>query len=94
MGKTDSQTAQQELVAFHAALLRSQAEAGDLGRLIPVPDWEGLLVRCLGTMTRQSCQDKTWALSRLGLIVRKERVGVIVLDTRSRTTHATQAIPA
>lgn len=80
MGKTESQTAKLELVAFHAALRRERKERGVLEAVIPVPVWEGLLVQCLGTMTRQSCQDKTWALDRLGLIQRRDREGVVVLD--------------
>lgn len=90
MGKSESQTAQQELVAFHAALLRTEKEEGRLGRLIPPQEWEGLLVRCLSTMTRQSCNDKTWALTRLGLITRKERFGVIILDNTRSNTHNAQ----
>lgn len=81
MGKLDSQTSQRELVAFHAALVRDRKERGSIQQVIPVKEWEALLVKCLGTMTRQSCQDKTWALDRLGLIERKDREGILILDT-------------
>lgn len=83
MGKTESRTSQQELVAFHAALVRARKERGLLSSIIPVKEWESHLVRCLGTMTRQSCQDKTWAMDRMGLIERLEREGVRVLETAS-----------
>jgi hypothetical protein len=78
MGKSESRTSHQELLLLHAALLRQ----GKAGILVPVKTWESLLVQCLGTMTRQSCQDKTWAMERLGLIERREREGVIVLEAR------------
>lgn len=74
MGKTESRTSHQELLVLHGALCR----AGKAGVLVPVKTWESLLVQTLGTMTRQSCQDKTWAMERLGLIERQERVGIIV----------------
>lgn len=77
-GKPQSVSSKAELLAFHAAMVRIQTEQGTLGTLIPVRDWEGYLVRCLGTMTRQSCQDKTWALDRLGLITRQEHLGVVL----------------
>lgn len=82
MGKKryDSEQSRDELVAFHAAVLRHQKENGVQGAIITVRDWEKLLLTCLGTMTRQSCQDKTWALDRLGLIERKPRKGVIILE--------------
>lgn len=55
-------------------------EEGRLTEVIPTRDWEGLLTRCLDTMTRQTCQDKTWAMDRLGLIQRIERQGVLILE--------------
>lgn len=76
MGKTESRTSHQELVTLHAALLRQ----GKAGVLVPTKTWESLLVQCLGTMTRQSCQDKTWAMDRLGLIERREREGIIIKE--------------
>lgn len=83
MGKVPG-SANQELVAFHAAVLRRQKETGRVGQLVPVPEWEALLTRALSAkgvlLTRQSCQDKTWALDRLGLIRRVKGEGVIVLE--------------
>lgn len=39
-------------------------------------EWESLLVRTLGVMTRQSCNDKTWAMQRLGYITWEKKIGV------------------
>lgn len=81
MGATKRQTleAPAQLKALHAALYFELEAAGRLGQVIPVREWEAIIIQCLGTLTRQSCQDKTWCLERMGLIERRERVGVIVL---------------
>lgn len=77
MAKTLSQSSSRaELLAFHAALVR----LGLHGTMIPVSDWERMMVQALETMTRQSCQDKTWALEKMGLIKRQKKVGVTVLQ--------------
>lgn len=80
MGKTESLTAKSHLLAFHAAVLRIVKERGQLGQLMPLREWNAMMVSCLDTMTRKSCDDKTWALECLGLIERKDREGVVVLD--------------
>lgn len=80
MGKPESVSSQKEIRAFHNALVLDRKAKGKLQEVIPVKTWESILVQCLGTMTRQSCQDKTWAMDRLGLIERREREGVLVLE--------------
>lgn len=72
------QSAKAEILAFHSALVAAEQEKGTLGRVIPIDEWEGLMVQCLETMTRQSCQDKTWALNRMGLVERRNREGIIL----------------
>lgn len=87
MGKQPG-SATTELLAFHRAVLRRQRELGKLGVLVSVPEWESYLTKALSRrgvlLTRQSCQDKTWALERLGLIRRVKGEGVIVLEVESK----------
>lgn len=79
--------AKQTLLAFHAAILRLQAETGRAGEPIPLSDWEAAMCRVIteggAILTRQSCADKTWFLERLNLIQKvgsgKGKVSVIVL---------------
>lgn len=76
--------AKQALLAFHAAVLRHRKETGRLEQPIPTADWEAAMCRTLSEggalLTRQSCADKTWFLERSGLIQRKEREGILVLE--------------
>jgi hypothetical protein len=82
MGKRryDSEEARLELEALHAAVLKQQRQAGVVGCIISVRDWEAILISTLGTMTRQACNDKTWALDRMGLIQHHKREGVVILE--------------
>lgn len=88
MGRTIGQ-AGTELLAFHAAMVRLQSERGTTGQIIATPEWEGAMCKALSSngtlMTRQSCQDKTWFLERLGLITRRHREGVILHPQQSVT---------
>lgn len=97
MGKPNGQ-ATSELLAFHAAVVRRQREVGRLGVLVSVPEWESLLTRALSSkgvlLTRQSCQDKTWALERLGLIRRLKGEGVIVLEVQGEIEPQWKPAPA
>ena len=88
MGDRKQETAKQELTALHAALLRQRREAGTLQDLIPVPEWEGILTRTLDVMTRQTAQDKTWAMERLGYLVRIKKEGVRILDPEAQALVA------
>lgn len=81
MGKDNGQAeSKREILAFHAAILRSQREAGTLGELVSIKELQGLLAQCLGVMTRQTAADKTWAMEALGLIEVRKREGVIFLE--------------
>ncbi len=89
MGKPNGQ-AFQELVAFHAAVGRYLRAAGRHGIIIPVREWESMMVKALSRqgvlLTRQSCQDKTWSLERLGLVEVRKREGVIVKEPEQEAT--------
>lgn len=94
MGDPKSESSKTELEALHRALVRARREAGTLDSVIPVPEWEGILAQALSVMTRQTANDKTWAMQRLGLIEHTKRVGVRILDkSRSNNTNA-QSQPA
>lgn len=83
MGDPKSQSSKQEVEALHAALLRQERERGTSGRLIPVEEWEGILAKTLGVATRQTANDKTWFMHRLGLLVHEKRKGVIIQDVNT-----------
>lgn len=88
MGDPKSESSKTELEALHRALVRARREAGTIDAVIPVPEWEGILAKALSVMTRQTANDKTWAMQRLGLIEHTKRVGVRILDTnRSNAPH-------
>lgn len=80
MGDPKSESSKLELLALHCALVRQRKESGTLPQLIPTAEWESILARTIGVMTRQTATDKTWAMQRLGLIEHRKREGVIVLD--------------
>lgn len=86
MGDPKSESSKTELMALHRALVRARREAGTLSEVIPVEEWEGILARALNVMTRQTANDKTWAMQRLGLIDHIKRVGVRILDNTGKTT--------
>jgi len=65
---------------LHVALRKVADETGTSRRLIPTASWEAIIVRCLGEMTRQSVQDTTYAMDRLGMIRRVPRKGVYLVN--------------
>lgn len=69
----DSEQSRLELEALHAAVLSIQRREGCIGKPINTRDWERIVITALGSMTRQACNEKTWAMDRLGLL---ERVAV------------------
>lgn len=80
MGRTNRHdTSQDEILAFHAALVRDRQQKDKLDTIIPTDEWEALLARVLRVQTRQTAQDKTWFMDRAGLVQRIKKVGVKVL---------------
>lgn len=79
MGDSKSESSKLELESLHRALVRHRTEAGTLGQLIPLQEWEGILTRTIGVMTRQTAADKTWAMTRLGLIEHRKKEGVLII---------------
>lgn len=84
MGDPKSESSRLELEALHRALVRGRRDLGLQDALIPLEEWESILARTLNVMTRQTANDKTWAMQRLGLIVYKKREGVIILDPEAQ----------
>lgn len=85
MGDSKSESSRLELEALHRALVRHRRETGTLATLIPLEQWETILARTIDVMTRQTAADKTWAMTRLGLIQHKKREGVLIIDTENPT---------
>jgi hypothetical protein len=64
------------LRSFHCALVAE----GLVGTEFTMKMWERLVVHSLGTMTRQSVQDATFAMDALALISRPRRGFVRILS--------------
>ncbi len=65
---------------LHRVLRSVGQETDTLRKLIPVDKWESIVVRTIGEMTRQSVQDTTYAMERLGMIRRVPRKGVYIVN--------------
>lgn len=72
MGKRryESEAIRDELLALHGAVIELQRRDGCIGTPISTRDWERIMLTTLGAMTRQACNEKTWAMDRLGLLER------------------------